>query len=107
METSFIAWIFILLCAQLLLSSLALENSQKFEQENHSTSRVNYHADAHGKEFVAEHHIIWTEKGQKGRGSGGFANVVPRRPQKNASALLYKPSLIIFTTFLSLTFIFA
>ncbi|KAL2539382.1 Uncharacterized protein Adt_00360 [Abeliophyllum distichum] len=108
MKKSYLACIFILFSAQLLLSSLALEYSQKLQQENHSTSRkFNYHAETHVKEFVAKHDIIWTEKGQKGKGSYGGANVVHRRPQRNEASLLYRPSLIMFTMFFWLTIVFA
>lgn len=68
---------------------------------------MDYDANAHDKAFVAENETIWTKKERSGRGPNGGPYVNQHRPKKNAAALLYTPSLVIFMMFFSPTVAFA
>ncbi|XP_059640451.1 uncharacterized protein LOC132282715 [Cornus florida] len=109
MKMKVLAWLLIILCAQ-VLSSLAHENSftSTVNKELDNSTRLTREQDIYAAngENELEHGMGNSSKVQGGKGSYGGANIV-RRPQPSKSSavpLLKRPSFVISTLISCISF---
>ncbi|CAK9157474.1 unnamed protein product [Ilex paraguariensis] len=107
MKTTVLAWLFIILCAQ-VLSSLAIEDFVTFRQDvNEVKGRSNLEGDGNDRDQKeAKHEIVYSTKVARARGSNGGANIVhqPRPNQRSDVSIPNSPTFFMSIATVCLSF---